>query len=38
LPLSTSECTPSDSIDDEPLIAAATNFAAAMPRLANNAP
>ena len=37
LPESTTECTPSASIDDEPVIANATNLITAMPRLAPSA-
>src|SRR5690349_7272952 len=37
LPESASECTPSATIDDEPVNAAATNFDTAMPRFAARA-
>jgi hypothetical protein len=37
LPESATECTPSASMDADPVIAAARNFAAATPRLAPNA-
>jgi hypothetical protein len=37
LPESATECTPSASMDADPVIAAATNLAAATPRLAPNA-
>jgi hypothetical protein len=37
LPESATECTPSASMDADPVIAAATNLAVATPRLAPNA-
>ena len=37
MPESATECTPSASMDADPVIAAATNLAAATPRLAPNA-
>src|SRR5690606_19682810 len=37
LPLSATECTPSASIDDDPVMAAATNLLAAIPRFAASA-